>query len=57
MMLYNGEYLMFDTVFISDPNFKYNQYLNFENLLLFFCVGVTISVTLILISELIPPKK
>lgn len=43
---------MFDTPFISDPNFQYTQYFTFENFLLAFCVIVTIFVIFLIIPDL-----
>ncbi|MDY6456013.1 hypothetical protein [Acinetobacter faecalis] len=42
---------MFDKVFISDPDFKYMQYLTLENLLLAFCFIFIVYLILFIIPD------
>lgn len=48
---------MFEKVFISDPNFKYTQYLTFDNFLLALCFVVTISAIFFIILDTLNNKN
>ena len=43
---------MFDKVFISDPNFRYTQYLTFENFLLVLCFLLTVIAIFLIIPDI-----
>ena len=42
---------VFSKVFISDPNFRYTQYLTFENFLLTICVLLTAIAIFLIIPD------
>ena len=44
--------IIFNKVFISDPNFRYTQYFTFENFLLTFCILLTVIAIFIIIPDI-----
>lgn len=48
---------VFSKVFISDPSFRYMQYLTFENCLLTFCILLTVIAILIIIPDIFSDKN
>lgn len=43
---------VFSKVFISDPNFRYTQYLTFENFLITFCILLTVIAIFMIIPDI-----